>query len=474
MLRTFLDAFVRRRDHSVVPSTAGRRRLQLLTNRAYAALNAVDIERSLAIALPVATAADDEDIGRLRIKGYACQCVAVALLQGLGRLDEAVFWWRERKRIVGEILRRIAPIDSDLHLFNAFWSSHIGHTALLGVHVKRNLLEGEPLRTLALASPPGAYPGNRRLLDYWRRHIEVLDKMSEESSPDFLYGAKYLFLDERLDGSETYFWQAYAEISRAWEQAGGGALLALTQVDRRNGDARLQSMGVPAGAWYVCLHVRSAGFKNFHEQLQDPLNADIRSYDEAIDAILARGGWVIRMGDPSMPELQPRQGLIDYAHHAEKADWMDLYLCATCRFFVGTSSGLGYVPNLFGVPGVFTNWFPTGTRPLNSGDLYIPKLHRYESPGEHAPFDESLAPPLGHIHAKPILRRMGVSIRDNSADELRGIVVEMLDRLEGKAAYADEDRRLQARFAAVAVASRCFGNAELGRDFLRKHRDLLP
>jgi len=53
-------------------------------------------------------------------------------------------------------------------------------------------------------------------------------------------------------------------------------------------------------------------------------------------------------------------------------------------------------------------------------------------------------------------------------------VVEMLDRLEAKAAYTAEDKHLQSRFDAVATNSRSFGNARIGRDFIRKYRRLLP
>jgi putative glycosyltransferase (TIGR04372 family) len=211
-----------------------------------------------------------------------------------------------------------------------------------------------------------------------------------------------------------------------------------------------------------------------HEGLQDTLNADITTYDLAIDAIVERGGWVIRMGDPSMPRLPARKGVVDYAHSPHKADWMDVFLCATCRFYVGTSSGLAYVPNLFWTPCVLTNWFPTGTRPLNGTDLFIPKMHWYDAQNDLAPFAESLAPPLGHIHASPTLRAMGVSLKDNTREDLRDVVVEMLDRLEARAVYTAEDAYLQARFDAVANNSRSFGNARIGRDFIRKYRRLLP
>jgi len=123
---------------------------------------------------------------------------------------------------------------------------------------------------------------------------------------------------------------------------------------------------------------------------------------------------------------------------------------------------------------VFTNWFPTGTRPLNSTDLFIPKMHRYDQRGEFAPFAESLAPPLGHIHVKSTLATLGVSLCENSREELRDVVTEMMDRLDGRHVCTAEDQALRARFDAVATGARSFGNAQIGRDFIRKYRGLLP
>jgi len=312
-------------------------------------------------------------------------------------------------------------------------------------------------------------------VDYWSKYMTIVDKGAHLGlSPDLeMYGSKYIFLEECGDGSETYYWEAYAEISKDWEQAGGRALLELTRADVWNGWRRLAALGVPRESWFVCLHVRSAGFKPVHDQLHDALNADICTYDAAIDAIVERGGWVIRMGDASMPKLQPRDRVVDYAHSPEKADWMDVFLCGTCWFYIGTSSGLGYVPNLFGVPSVFTNWFPTGALPLNGTDLFIPKLHWHDKQGQFAPFRESLAPPLGHVHAKSTLNALGVYLCNNSPEDLRDVVVEMLDRLEAKAVYTADDKQLQGRFTAVAASSRSSGNAQIGREFIRKHRHLL-
>ena len=455
--------------------------LRRLNQRAIEALNKIDIAGCIRNAMPGATVSStDEDIETLRIKDEACLYLAVALIQGLGRLDEAVLWWRERRRVRAAIARHYLARHNLAHelrspIFDQFWSGHIGHTAMLAIHVKKHLLEGKS-HLLKLLRPPEPNPSNRCLVDHWQKYFTLYQSPADLPFPtDCLrYVSKDIYLDELLDGSETYFWRVYAEISRAWEKAGRGPLLELSHEEIQRGEQTLATMSIPQGAWYVCLHVRSSGYKAVHEGLHDTLSADIMTYDLAVDAIVERGGWVIRMGDPSMPKLPARKGVFDYPHSPQKADWMDIFLCGTCRFYVGTSSGLAYVPNLFGIPCVFTNWFPTGTRPFNATDIFIPKMHWYDEDNDFVPFAESLAPPLGYIHATSTLRALGVSLKDSTRENLRDVVVEMLDRLDAKANYTAEDELLQARFDAVAINSRSFGNARIGREFVRKYRRLLP
>jgi hypothetical protein len=69
----------------------------------------------------------------------------------------------------------------------------------------------------------------------------------------------------------------------------------------------------------------------------------------------------------------------------------------------------------------------------------------------------------------------GIVVEENSAEDIRDLVAEMLDRLEGRFVESDEDRKLQRRYMslfrpgdyAYAAASR------VGAAFLRKYKNLL-
>ena len=71
----------------------------------------------------------------------------------------------------------------------------------------------------------------------------------------------------------------------------------------------------------------------------------------------------------------------------------------------------------------------------------------------------------------------GIRWRDNTRAEIRDLVVEMLDRVDGRAVYTDEDERLQSAYRGLLLANRTpltYGTfSRVGRDFLRDHSALL-
>lgn len=203
------------------------------------------------------------------------------------------------------------------------------------------------------------------------------------------------------------------------------------------------------------------------------LNADLAAYLPAIQAIVERGGVVIRIGDPSMSPLPSIPGAFDYARSSLKSEWMDIYLMSACRLFIGTSSGPAYVPPLFGVPCVLTNWFPTGQRPFNERDIFIPKLIQLGNPPRTLRFEDMIAPPLGYAVRWQHAKESNYSLIPNTADEIRDVVVEMLDRLDGKAVYSEDDLSLQHIFDAVSETNFCYGNSRMEREFLLQHKDML-
>ena len=402
--------------------------------------------------------------------------LAIVNSQLIGDLDETVRLLRYARRLREQLYSPASGTMSCRYL-HSMWAAQIGHIANIEHLVKREILLGRDPKNLILHHPLTQQPGNSALLEKMGAYISIVRDDEDLPYPQeaMLSVLEDYYLTESLDGIAKHWWHASAEIFRAWENEQRAPLLALSEEEMVDGHACLRALGMPDSGWFACLHVREGGFKRAqgHNAIDRSLNAEVAAYLPAIRAITERGGWVVRIGDSSMQPLPTMPRLIDYAHSEMKSEWMDVFLLGACRLYVGTSSGPAYVPPLFGVPCVLTNWAPTGQRPFNARDIYTPKLYKAGSPPKELSLAEIMAPPVGHALRYAHADEIGLTQEPNTPEEIREVVIEMLDGLDGTLIYTDWDEALQSAFDTVAEANSCIGNARVGRRFLWRHSDLL-
>lgn len=315
--------------------------------------------------------------------------------------------------------------------------------------------------------------GNRALLDIYKRYFTVLDRRWQRRL--FFQLAKTPALRLPLARPVAGFGECarYAQVLALWGDR--PPVIALPEDIETRGRARLAEMGVPEGAWFVCLHVREGGYSPGDEVTHAHRNADINSYREAIQAITDRGGWVIRVGDATMRPLEGMEQVCDYALSDLKADWMDLWLCAHNRFFLGTSSGLAMLAAMFHKPSALANLIPYGASyGMAPNDISIPKTLVSRS-GELLDLAEIFASGLSLLRYASVFEKRGVRILDNSPEEIRALVEEMMDRLEGRFETTEDDEDLQRRYRAfLGPADYSYGTqSRIGRDWLRSNRSLV-
>jgi putative glycosyltransferase (TIGR04372 family) len=396
---------------------------------------------------------------------------AHCLAHGLGRLHEAVVQFANANESRWKRAVELGLADSDLRVLDHFWPANIGHTATLDYVVKLGIFEGKRPEQTILYAAPGSAVANPFYFDQWRPLINVIERPSDLAiGEEGVFALLYDFLGPRQpDGLTVYFWELAAEVQRRWHAEGRKPLLALPADVEERGWRALRGKGVPQGAWFVGLHVREAGAKPLHADLHRVLNANVMDYLPAIGEITRRGGWVIRIGDPSMVRLPAMANVIDYCHTDLRADWMDIFILARSRFFVGTSSGPAYVPPTYGVPSVLTNWWPPAQRPWHPTDIFIPKMHRGIG-GRLLTLSETLSEPFGFSHSLPYLRaRYRVRVEDNDPDLIRAAVVEMIEHLEGAPQDDSDVRGMRARSDDIYRSHRAFGLGRLAGDFLREN-----
>lgn len=324
-------------------------------------------------------------------------------------------------------------------------------------------------------APPGRV-ANLSLLEYYKPYYDIVSEPHRireltpllpclEIDTAFFKMPSGLTLNTRI---------AHSAISQAWLDQGREPLFKLTPTHFERGQECLQKLGLPKGAWFVAAHVREAGFKN---QANCPYNghrlATASNFFEAFKRITDAGGWVVRMGEPSMSKLPELPNVIDYAHSEHKSDWMDIFLCGAARFYLGTSAGLKIVPPLFGTPSIITNVSPTCYRHGHK-NLFLPKLLWNNAEKRYLSFGEMFQPPIYDQENGVLLQELGIVSVENTNEEILEVVQEMIDKLSGTNIYTQEDEKMQQSYMSLCPPQGQFFLNRIGREFLKRHRNLLP
>ena len=322
---------------------------------------------------------------------------------------------------------------------------------------------------------------NPWICQYWEKYFTFIRK------PKAINALKGISIpiEEEVEGinviNNKAVWSnaAIGIINKKWEDEKRDPIIKLSEEDIHSGWRELKKAGIPEGSWFVCLHVRTPGFKkrnaNATEDVWDAhRNADINTYKKSIEEIVERGGWVLRMGDPYMEPLEKMEHVLDYANSDIRSHFMDVFCTAMCSFAVVTNSGYQGFAEAFEIPMVLTNYVSMTARARSNREIFIYKLLYSKGKNDYLSFKEGLQPPLGNAIGAPNYKSLRVEWVDNTEDEIHEVVVEMLERLEGKTIYTKEDQTLQKKFNSLhAKYSNWGGLGRIGNSFINKYEYLL-
>lgn len=400
---------------------------------------------------------------------------AICLFVGMGQHQNALALFTRANALRRKKAKVYGLDGSRIRFLDTIWAGSIGHLAQLDYLIKLSILEDRSPDETIIYLPPEFKVANRYLFDQWRPYLCVVEDPTKLPMPlEMLNSLAYDFLAPRLtDGSTAPLWKIAAKTYRRWYASGHRSLLSISPDVQRRARSALLSVGIPQDAWFVALHVREAKSNAHHASLHDILNADISDYIPAIEEIVSRGGWVIRIGDPTMTPLPPLANVLDYCHCQIRADWMDIYLLAKCRFLLGTSSGPAYVPPIYGVPSVLTNWWPPAQKPWHPQDIFIPKRVRV---GEKRVLTlaQSLEEPFGYCNSLSYLKtEKDAVVENNSPEDILGAVVEMFDQINRAAIDSEQDIAFRDRADQIYQSFDIHGMSRFSRDFLRRNQTFL-
>jgi len=245
------------------------------------------------------------------------------------------------------------------------------------------------------------------------------------------------------------------------------------------GWAAATRLGLDPRVPYVCFMARDHAFADISH---GPGFRDSRIQDSlpAMQALVERGVTCVRVGKVVSEELKsnnPR--IVDYPYSAIRSDFMDLFLIAHARFMVSTATGIDQVAAIFRVPLVLVNVADWGNTDLHTAEqlpLFIPKKLFSINLQRNLSCAEITSLGAQEWQYEKLFQESGIEIVNNSPDEIKDTVLEMLDRVNGSWSPSRADAMHQDRFERLKpqkAASRRQIHAAIGTGFLRRNPGFL-
>jgi putative glycosyltransferase (TIGR04372 family) len=320
-------------------------------------------------------------------------------------------------------------LDISTHFPNcmsANWTYKIGHFYFLGIFSAAQKMGIVPSKKRVLFQEPGV--SNLNILDSASSHFQIvrsplgidwsnlpalwhlyerLNMIKTENSFIHIYELIEQVMDLRLKSEEA---------QRPFFQLDENYVIESIQI--------LNNLGLRNNKKFIGLHVRNIGGKYFLR------NQSIDTYLPAIKFIISEGFQVIRIGNPSDDVIPPLDGFIDLTKNLSLSNKLDAYILANCEFFIGTNSGPASIPQIFGIPTLYTNMTSLGKNILTSipGSRYIPKTFTNS---------KNIKLSLSQILSNPVtgyselnshnMKKFGFGYQNNSADDILSGVIEMFD-----------------------------------------------
>jgi putative glycosyltransferase (TIGR04372 family) len=408
--------------------------------------------------------------------------------------EDATYYFR----LTGEYRRSLykSSTPRKYRILGPGWFSALGHVCILDYYLKFITLYCEADSHIVIPCTPDQVPagpvGKIILNKFSALGLHVIHPDALEADYNNWAGQNHFPLWHQLqlgekaamvddcwdynfpDGESLCFVHALHRIQKDWEKAGYSPLFTLSPFEKIRIADYLKSLGVPKDAWYVCLHVREPGFHHSWDKLYPSMrDADINDYSLAIKEIVKAGGWVIRMGDPSMKPLPPMRNVVDYAHSSLRTPLADVLLLAGCRFFMATNSGYVNIASMYYVPCALTNWVPLGGPLPVQQDLMIPKLLKNKITDKYLSLEEMYQTELAFVMNWSELPA-DIELVPNSPEELACMAKEMLAQCDSRYSHskliADLPRSLeQEYYEELALSHSSYTGPRLAKFFTDKY-----
>ncbi len=215
-----------------------------------------------------------------------------------------------------------------------------------------------------------------------------------------------------------------------------------SEEEKERGTEQMQQLQITGE--YVCFGARTALYNQMtlgHDYDYEYRNMKFEDYGLAINLLNERAIQAVRMGRMEQP-IPSIMNCIDYAGIGA-TDFMDLFLVANCKFMVVNATGIFSLASMFTCPLLMINLVPIsfglGGVQYTQYDLYIPKKYYSQKSKRYLSLREIAALEAECLIWGSKYAKEGIQFVDNTPEEIRTAVEEMLSRLDGTWIETEED-----------------------------------
>jgi putative glycosyltransferase (TIGR04372 family) len=264
--------------------------------------------------------------------------------------------------------------------------------------------------------------------------------------------------------------------------------IEFTEKEEKIGKEYLKKIGLTEKDKFVCLIINDSFYLKTYFPNQDwnyhsYRNFNIDNYILAAEELAKRGYFVFRMGKAvSKPLKSNNHKIIDYANSNLRNDFLDIYIGAKCIFCVSASSGFEAVPVIFRKPLVHIVIPLLDAKTWGEKNLILTKHHYSKKRKKELTLSEIAKTDVSGYESNKEFEEGDIELIENSPEEIRDVVIEAVDRLEGKWISREVDQKLQDKFwniyySSPHIHSKRFLNGKLkarfGTNFLRENPEWL-
>lgn len=298
----------------------------------------------------------------------------------------------------------------------------IGHIAFIDFYLKLDELKLDVPKTNILIDKETKF-SNHVILKAYKKYLKHIN--------DFDFGTR-IFSSEELglmnDAAHNNVWldQWAWSIQKLWiKKHGYSSRYFLDKKSTSFAKKYLEQKGLYKNDWFVVIHIREDG----GGQIRGLRNADINSYQRAIEFIIKNGGWVIRIGGNSLTKKinVKSKKFIDLTILSFSIPELDSYVISKCRFFIGTGSGpINIAAHYFCRPILLTNAAPLASRVPWPNQLILPKMYVNKKTKKIMPLSKRLNKIFGILESEFALKEFGYEALQNSSYEILHATIEMI------------------------------------------------